>query len=79
MKSIKSLSSAFLGALVASPSIAGGMAEPYMEPTVIEEDTTSSSRAGILVPILAILLFIIASGNNGAEEVPSVIEPTDLM
>lgn len=41
--------------LAATTAFAGGMAEPVMEPEVIVEETASSD-AGILVPLLAIVL-----------------------
>jgi hypothetical protein len=61
-------------ALVAKPVLAGGMAEPVMEPViapaVIEEDTTTSSRAGIIVPIIAILLIGLALSDGGNNSTP---------
>jgi len=41
--------------LAATTAFAGGMAEPVMEPEVIVEETATSD-AGILVPLLAIVL-----------------------
>lgn len=46
-------------ALVSGTANAGGMA-PVLEPAVIVEDTTSSA-GGILVPILALILFAAAT------------------
>jgi hypothetical protein len=56
--------------VLGGPALAGGMAEPVMEPTVIEEETTTSSRAGILVPILAILLIGLAISNDSDTQAP---------
>jgi hypothetical protein len=66
---MKFIKTAALAMLAATPSFAGGMAEPVMEPTVIEEETTTSSRAGILVPILAILLIGLAISNDSDDVV----------
>lgn len=52
-------------ALGAGSALAGGMSGPMVEPDVIEEEATTSSRAGILVPILAIILIGIAISNDG--------------
>jgi hypothetical protein len=64
MKKILLLSSA----LVLSASVsayAGGMAEPVMEPEVVEA-ATSSSSAGIVVALLLLLVIAAAaSGGNG--------------
>ena len=46
-------------ALVAGQVNAGGMAEPIMEQEIVQE-TAQGSRAGILVPILALILFTVA-------------------
>jgi hypothetical protein len=40
----------------AAPAVAGSYSPPVMEPEVIVEDT-SSSAAGIVVPIVALILF----------------------
>jgi len=56
---MKTFKAAILASLIAAPAFAGGYAEPVMEPMiqpeVIVEDTSSSS-AGILVPILLLVL-----------------------
>jgi len=61
---MKTMKAAALSLLAATPSFAGGMAEPMMEPEVIEEETTAGSRAGIIVPILAVLLIGLAMSNS---------------
>lgn len=60
-------------ALAVNPVLAGGMAEPVMEPEVIEEETTARSDAGILVPIFALVMFGLAmsNGNDAAATAPS--------
>lgn len=47
---------------VASAAFAGGMAEPIMEmsPVVIEEAAAGSSGAGMLIPLILILLIAMA-------------------
>jgi hypothetical protein len=62
---MKLLHATALALLIATPTFAGGLAEPVMEPTVIAEDTSTSSRAGIIVPILAILLIGLALSGGG--------------
>ena len=47
---------------VASAAFAGGMADPIMEmsPVVIEEAAAGSSGAGMLIPLILILLIAMA-------------------
>ena len=56
---------AALAALVASPSFAGGIAEPVIEPEVVAQDAGSSS-AGILIPLLLLVLVGIAVSGGGS-------------
>ncbi|MDH3263156.1 MAG: tail fiber domain-containing protein [Paracoccaceae bacterium] len=64
-------------ALAANSALAGGMAEPVMEPAVepamIEEDTATGSRAGIIVPILALVMIGLAlsQGDDNTAVAPS--------
>ncbi len=51
--------------LAALPALAGGLAEPVMEPQVVEA-ATSSSSAGIIVPI--ILLLLVAAAVSGGSD-----------
>jgi len=61
------LKAAALAALVASPSFAGGIAEPVIEREVVAQDAGSSS-AGILVPLLLLVLIGVAiSGGSGGK------------
>jgi len=53
-------------ALMGTPVMAGGVAEPTMEPTVVAA-ATSSSSAGILVPLL-LLLLIAAAVSGGSQD-----------
>jgi hypothetical protein len=64
MKTIATALSAL--ALTAGSALAGGLAEPVMEPEVVEA-ATSSSSAGIIVPLLLLLLIAAAasSSSNG--------------
>ncbi|SIO49194.1 hypothetical protein SAMN05444722_2642 [Rhodovulum sp. ES.010] len=48
--------------VAATSAFAGGYSEPVMEPEIIVEDT-SSSAGGIIVPILALILFAAAASN----------------
>ena len=51
-------------ALTAGAAMAGGLAEPVMDPDVVEA-ATSSSSAGIIVPLLLILLIAAAASSGG--------------
>lgn len=53
-----------IASLVSAQTHAGGMVEPIMEEE-IQEQTAAGSRAGILVPILALILIGLAMSNNG--------------
>jgi hypothetical protein len=53
---MKTLKAAALATMIATPSLAGGLAPVAIEPPVIVEETSSSSAGGILVPLLALLL-----------------------
>lgn len=48
--------------LAATSAFAGGMAEPTMEPAVVEA-STSSSAGGIVVPLLLLLVVAAAASN----------------
>ncbi len=48
--------------LAATSAFAGGMAEPVMEPAVVEANT-SSSAGGIVVPLLLLLVVAAAASN----------------
>ena len=60
---MKMIKAAVLASLVATPSLAGGMAEPVMEPEVVVEEAAGSSAGGILVPILALVLIAAVASN----------------
>ena len=63
---MKKLALAAMATFTATAAMAGGLAEPVMEPEVVEA-ATSSSSAGIIVPLLLLLLIAAAasSGSNG--------------
>jgi len=63
----KLLAAAMTLPLVASQATAGGMAEPIVEQE-IEQQTAAGSRAGILVPILALILIGLAMSNDSDPE-----------
>ncbi len=48
--------------LAATSAFAGGVAEPVMEPAVVEANT-SSSAGGIVVPLLLLLVVAAAASN----------------
>ncbi len=56
-------------ALLGLPALAGGVAEPVMEPEVVAAKT-SSSAGGIIVPLLLLLVVAAAiAGSNGSDDV----------
>ncbi|MCU0815150.1 MAG: hypothetical protein MUF74_01330 [Cypionkella sp.] len=57
---MKKLALAAVLTVAASTAFAGGMAEPVMDPAVVEA-TTSSSAGGIVVPLLLLLLLAAAA------------------
>ena len=59
---MKNLALAAALTAVATASFAGGMAEPIMEPAVVEA-STSSSAGGIVVPLLLLLIIAAAASN----------------
>ena len=61
---MKKIVLAAIATLSATTAFAGGMAEPVMEPAVVEAATTSSS-AGIIVPLLLLLLIAAAASSGG--------------
>lgn len=60
---MKKLALAAALTVAASTAFAGGVAEPVMEPEVVEA-TTSSSAGGVVVPLL--LLLVIAAAASQA-------------
>ena len=47
---------------VATTAFAGGMAEPVMEPEIVQA-ATSSSAGGVIVPLLLLLVLAAAASN----------------
>ena len=51
--------------VAASTAFAGGAVEPVMEPTVVVEETkTSSSGSGVLVPLLLVIVLATIVASN---------------
>lgn len=59
---MKKLALAAALSVAATTAFAGGMAEPVMEPEVVEA-ATSSSSGGIIVPLLLLLVIAAAASN----------------
>ena len=59
---MKKLALAAAMSVAATTAFAGGMAEPVMEPAVVEAET-SSSAGGIIVPLLLLLLIAAAAAD----------------
>jgi hypothetical protein len=51
-------------AVMGSAAVAGGLAEPTMEPEVVVKKT-SSSAGGILIPLLILILVAAAASSSG--------------
>ncbi len=60
-------------ALSGATAQAGGMPEVVMQPEVIEQNT-SSSAAGVIVPLLLLVLIAVAVGGGGGSGAP--VPPT---
>jgi hypothetical protein len=65
---MRTLAALALSAMLVNPAFAGGMAEPIMEEE-IEQQAAAGSRAGILVPILALILIGLAI-SDGDDDTP---------
>ncbi|MEH7828690.1 hypothetical protein [Gemmobacter denitrificans] len=59
---MKKLALAAVLSVAATTAFAGGVAEPVMEPEVVEA-ATSSSAGGIVVPLLLLLVVAAAAAN----------------
>ncbi|HSF65481.1 MAG TPA: hypothetical protein VLA78_13910 [Paracoccaceae bacterium] len=66
---MKKLVLAALATFGATAAMAGGLAEPVMEPEVVAA-ATSSSSGGIIIPLL-LLLLIAAAASGGGGRTPS--------
>ncbi|MCF6444591.1 hypothetical protein [Nereida sp. MMG025] len=58
---MKKIALAAVLSVAASTAFAGGLSDAVVEPEVIIEDTAGSSNGGIIVPVLALLLFAAAA------------------
>ncbi len=63
---MKKLALAAALSLAATTAFAGGVAEPVMEPEVVEA-ATSSSAGGIIVPLLLLLVIAAAVSSSSGE------------
>ncbi|MCX7889156.1 MAG: hypothetical protein N2422_05420 [Rhodobacteraceae bacterium] len=60
----KTLAAALACAAIASPVLAGGMAEPVMEPERVVEEAANNTSGGWLVPLLLLVLIAAAVASN---------------
>ena len=78
---LKTTALAGMIALVALPALAGGFAEPRIEPEVMAPDTViaataaSSAPGGIIVPLILLALIAAAGLANGGGSTPVPIPP----
>ncbi|MGI1663196.1 hypothetical protein ACRDNQ_13225 [Palleronia sp. KMU-117] len=69
----KFVAAAALSALVAQPALAGGMAEPVMEPEVIAEESVGTG-GGWVVPLILIALVAAVASASGSSDTPMTPE-----
>ena len=76
MKYTKSATAIAAGvAMSASPVVAGGMAEPMMEPEVVAEEAEAASLGGFVVPLLTLaVVAAVASSSSSGSETPIKLE-----
>ena len=55
--------------LTAASAFAGGLAEPVMEPAVVEAKSASSA-SGIIIPLLLLILVAAAVSSGGGSSTP---------
>jgi hypothetical protein len=67
----KFVAAAALAAIVAQPALAGGMAEPVMEPEVIAEESVGTG-GGWIVPLILIALVAAVASASGSSDTPIV-------
>jgi hypothetical protein len=67
MSQMRTLAALALSIVMAGPALAGGLALPILEEEV-EQQAAAGSRAGILVPILALVLIglAVSGGDDSA-------------
>lgn len=67
----KTLITVALMGLVASPALAGGLADPIMvmePPQIVEAAEPSSSNAGLIIPLILIAILTVAVSSGGGGE-----------
>ena len=60
---MKKLALAAALSITATTAFAGGMAEPVMEPAPVVEEASTSTSAGLVVGLLALVLIAAAASN----------------
>ncbi len=66
---------AWVAAMTAGSAMAGGLAEPAMEPEVVEAKAASSS--GVIIPLLLLILVAAALSGGGSDGGRSVVPPLE--
>ena len=61
----KAIGAAVLSLAISNPALAGGMAEPLMEPEVIVEESSASS-GGIIIPLLLLAILVAVASGSGS-------------
>lgn len=59
---LRTLAAAVVASALATTAFAGGLAEPVMEPEIVEA-ATSSSAGGIVVPLILLALLVAVASN----------------
>ena len=61
----KALCAIAVAALMSQPALAGGMAEPVMEPDIIVEETATGTGGGWVVPLILIAVIAAVASSSG--------------
>jgi len=68
------LASAAVAALATLPALAGGMAEPVMEPEIIVEESTGTGGGWVVPLVLIAVIAAVASSTSGSDAPVPVID-----
>ncbi len=76
MRLTKTLTAAVLATLVAGNAMAGGLATPVTEPTIIVEPPAETSSWGIILPLaaLGLLVALAVSSDDSSDETTDAVD-----
>jgi hypothetical protein len=67
------IASAAIAGVLTAPALAGGMAEPVMEPEIIVEESTGTG-SGWVVPLILIAIIAAVASSSGSDAPVPVID-----